>query len=190
MPVVCVTALPKGSHDDDLVALCAQLGITRLVPVESARSVVHAAQNWDKRKERFRRLAIEAAKQSETSTVMDFADPLDLRDALQSPECLFAGTSAADAPPGAPPILKLIGVPRAPDGIIDLLRAAWPGRGVAYLIGPEGDFTPEEQAAALAAGFAPVCVSPTTLRVETAAMAFAAVISAFLCAPPSPGAPT
>nr|WP_317040477.1 RsmE family RNA methyltransferase [Hymenobacter coccineus] len=39
------------------------------------------------------------------------------------------------------------------------------------LIGPEGDFTPEEIALALARGIRPVTLGPSRLRTETAALA-------------------
>jgi 16S rRNA (uracil1498-N3)-methyltransferase len=41
---------------------------------------------------------------------------------------------------------------------------------VTVLVGPEGDFTPEESAAALAAGAIPVTLGPMILRAETAAL--------------------
>ncbi len=44
------------------------------------------------------------------------------------------------------------------------------GRDVTVLIGPEGDFTPEEVSRALAAGFLPVTFGDTRLRTETAAI--------------------
>ena len=38
------------------------------------------------------------------------------------------------------------------------------------LVGPEGDFTPEESAMALQAGAIPVTLGPMILRAETAAL--------------------
>lgn len=42
--------------------------------------------------------------------------------------------------------------------------------GLTVLIGPEGDFTPEEMAEAVAAGYTPVLLGPNRLRAETAAL--------------------
>ena len=42
-------------------------------------------------------------------------------------------------------------------------------RSAALLVGPEGDFTDQETAMALEAGFSPVTLGPIVLRVETAA---------------------
>ena len=49
-------------------------------------------------------------------------------------------------------------------------------RSALCLIGPEGDFTPEEEAAAVAAGCVPVSLGRSILRTETAAAAALAVI--------------
>ena len=48
--------------------------------------------------------------------------------------------------------------------------AAQPGGEYIVLIGPEGDFSPEEIKAAIAAGFIPVSLGETRLRTETAAL--------------------
>jgi len=47
---------------------------------------------------------------------------------------------------------------------------------VAVLIGPEGDFTAEEEAQAFAAGFVPVTLGPLVLRAETAGIATLAIL--------------
>ena len=51
-----------------------------------------------------------------------------------------------------------------------------PGSNVQVLIGPEGDFSPEEVQAALAAGFIPVTLGESRLRTETAAVMACAII--------------
>ena len=45
-----------------------------------------------------------------------------------------------------------------------------PGRDAVVLIGPEGDFDPQEVEAALKAGFVPVTLGDSRLRIETAAI--------------------
>jgi 16S rRNA (uracil1498-N3)-methyltransferase len=56
------------------------------------------------------------------------------------------------------------------------LKQITPAASVAVLIGPEGDFTPQEEAQAFAAGFAPVTLGPLILRAETAAIATLAIL--------------
>jgi 16S rRNA (uracil1498-N3)-methyltransferase len=161
--IVCATALPKGAREDLLVSKCAELGVARLVPVEFERSVVHAEERWEKRKARFRRLAIEAAKQSGASTLMEIGDPVALSDAI-----------AARRGAG------LIGVPTATRGVLDALEAAYPFTEAILLVGPEGGTTAREESAAAEAGFVPVVIAATVLRIETACLAFAAVAAAFI----------
>lgn len=164
VPVTCATALPKGAREDMLVSKCAELGMTRLVPVEFERSVVKASVHWSKRRERYRRLAIEAAKQSGASTVMELGEPVD-----------FA-TLARTQTKG----LRLIGVPTATAGVIDAIEKAWPFESMLYAVGPEGGTTDEEEKQAIEAGFTAVKIARTVLRVETAALSIAAVAAAFL----------
>jgi len=164
LPVTCATALPKGSREDILVSKCAELGVTRFVPLEFERSVVRPSAHWEKRKTRYRRLAIEAAKQSGASTVMEICEPLDF------------GEFTAAASRG----LRLIGVPGARESVIDALSGTVAIERVTYVVGPEGGIAPEEVERAAGAGFVPVRIGPTILRIETAAIAFSSVVGAFL----------
>jgi 16S rRNA (uracil1498-N3)-methyltransferase len=80
---------------------------------------------------------------------------------------------------------------RAPQGILRVIcRAGAPpitlalknatSAGVLIICGPEGDFTPEEIAAAEQAGFAPASLGRNRLRTETAAIAALALAAAFV----------
>ena len=51
-----------------------------------------------------------------------------------------------------------------------LRQALQPGQDALVLIGPEGDFSPDEVALAVAEGFTPVTLGHTRLRTETAAL--------------------
>jgi 16S rRNA (uracil1498-N3)-methyltransferase len=53
---------------------------------------------------------------------------------------------------------------------------ASPPASIAVLIGPEGDFTPEEETLAQQAGFVPVTLGPLVLRAETAAISTLAIL--------------
>lgn len=80
---------------------------------------------------------------------------------------------------------KVVGVPFSqrfiahclPERKTHLLDAAKPGADAMILIGPEGDFSPEEIAVALAAGFEPVSLGNTRLRTETAGMVAATLLA-------------
>jgi len=167
VPVTCVTALPKGSRCDIIAAQCAQLGVARLVPVEFSRSVARPAGSRRKRRDRFRRLALEAAKQSGASTIMEIGEPLTLPDFLAE-----AGASGG---------LILAGDPEAVEALPDFMAARWPFDALTFIVGPEGGFDAAERGLLERSGVVPVRIACTTLRIETACTAFAAVAAAFLC---------
>ena len=54
--------------------------------------------------------------------------------------------------------------------IEDVLKGAGKDASITIMIGPEGDFSPEEAAAAIEKGFIPVHLGPSRLRTETAAV--------------------
>jgi 16S rRNA (uracil1498-N3)-methyltransferase len=132
-----------------LLEKAVELGVARLVPVLTERTVVRPESS-----ERLRARVIEAAEQCERLTVPALDDPADLLgavDALPSGELL----AFADEQGG--------GVPA-----IDLFREQ---PVTALLIGPEGGFTPAERKALLArARIRAVSLGPRILRAETAAL--------------------
>jgi len=146
----------KRGRIDWLVEKATELGVARLAPVLTQRTVVDRL-NLD----RLRAHAIEAAEQCDRTALPELAEPVKLERALREwPEeriLLFA-----DEAGGAP-----------------LLRAATPGP-AALLIGPEGGFTPAEREAIRALAQArPVSLGPRILRADTAA---AAAISLWMAA--------
>jgi 16S rRNA (uracil1498-N3)-methyltransferase len=71
--------------------------------------------------------------------------------------------------------LRLLLAPTAPQSLADLSP---PAIAVELLVGPEGGLAPEEEAAALAAGFRAVRLGPRILRTETAGPAMLAAMNA------------
>jgi 16S rRNA (uracil1498-N3)-methyltransferase len=151
------TAVPKADRFDWLVEKATELGVARLVPLRTGRSVVDPRST---KLERLRRVIVEAAKQCGRSGLMTLDDPV--------PWVSFARQESAEvrlvAHPGGEP------------------AASWPrvGRGgrVTLAVGPEGGFDAEEVEAGRAAGWRIVGLGCTLLRIETAGLAGAAVILA------------
>jgi 16S rRNA (uracil1498-N3)-methyltransferase len=143
--------LPKGDRAQFLVEKLTELGAAVLVPLRTTRSVVHPGET---RLEKLRRYVIEASKQCGRNVLMEVALPADWE------------TYCAR---GDLPALRLLAHPggAAPD------RGG--GRDCAVAVGPEGGFTDAEVEAARAAGWRPVGLGPRILRVETAALALAAL---------------
>jgi 16S rRNA (uracil1498-N3)-methyltransferase len=144
-------ALPKGERQKWLVEKLTELGAARLVPLITERGV---AQPVDAAIARLRRAVIEASKQCGRNRLMEIAPP---REALEYFAAEGIGTKIVAEPGG-----KQLG-PLASDVTQ-----------VACAIGPEGGFTPAELKAALENQWRPVSLGRSILRIETAAIAFAA----------------
>ncbi|MCR5413367.1 MAG: 16S rRNA (uracil(1498)-N(3))-methyltransferase [Kiritimatiellae bacterium] len=165
-PLTLFACVTKGSRWDWTVEKAVELGVTRIVPVISERTIVRIApSDREAKRDRWTRIAEDAARQSdavwlpEISPVTDFADTLAL---VKETEC-FVG---ALTDPPAPPLLEA--VRKAP---------AVPARGFAAYIGPEGDFTSAELSSLLEIA-TPASFGPNILRAETAAIFAVAVLAA------------
>lgn len=151
------TAVPKGDRFDWLVEKATELGVTRLVPLLTARSSVDPrAAKLD----RLRRGVVEACKQCGRNRLMQIEPIATLSDYLRAEAC---GVRLL-AHPG-------VGVPIGGVRIAGSRRAA-------LAIGPEGGFEPSELAAAREQGWTPVDLGPTLLRIETAGIAACAAVFA------------
>jgi 16S rRNA (uracil1498-N3)-methyltransferase len=160
-PVISLTvaaAVPKGDRADWMVEKLSELGVETLVPLAAARSVV-LPEGRGKR-DRWNRIATESAKQSRRAGVMRIAALTNVADALRGAgPAWFLSTEVPDAVP----VLRAL----------DRLAKA---TALTAFIGPEGGWTDAEQMQFVAAGATPVRLTPTVLRVETAAVATAAVV--------------
>ena len=153
----CVT---KGSRWDWTVEKATELGVTRIVPVVSARTIVRIPQAERAAKcERWRRIAEDAARQSDAKWLPEIVEPVDFDDALPLVRETTCFIGALTDPP-SPPLAAAVAEAR---------RKADPLKSVSVFVGPEGDFTPEELAALMAIA-TPTSFGPTILRAETAAI--------------------
>lgn len=149
-PVTLAVCFPRGERLDWLVEKAVEIGVERLIPLRTARTVVDPRPT---KLDRLRRLIIEASKQCGRNRLM-----------VIEPPTTWAALVAEDriddrlfAHPGAPPVAGL------PSPATPALLA----------IGPEGGLTDDEVAGALARGWQPFGLGATILRVETAALAAA-----------------
>ncbi|GLR48158.1 16S rRNA (uracil(1498)-N(3))-methyltransferase [Sphingomonas astaxanthinifaciens] len=144
-PLTLAFAPVKRASVEWLVEKATELGVARLLPVATQRTVIERLNP-----ERLRAIAIEAAEQCGRTRLPELAEPVKLAALLRDSggTLLFADETG--------------GVP--------LLSIAAPGPAT-ILIGPEGGFTPDEREAILAAGAHGVGLGPRILRAETAALA-------------------
>lgn len=149
--MVLGVALPKGDRQKWLVEKVVELGVARLVPLETERG---AAQPVESALKRLHRVVIEASKQCGRNRLMAISEPKAWPEFLMESETVACRLVAH---PGQTP-------------------RPWPipSESAALAIGPEGGFTADEVALAIARGWQPVDLGRRILRVETAAVALAA----------------
>lgn len=150
---------------DWLVEKAAELGVASLTPLEAARSVLKLrGERADKKLAHWQGVAVAACEQCGRNRVPPVHAAQTLAAWLASPQ----DTRAAS---GARLLLSLHPHARP------LAHAVAGAPTVTLLSGPEGGLTPEEEAAALGAGFVPVTLGPRVLRAETAPLAVLAALT-------------
>jgi 16S rRNA (uracil1498-N3)-methyltransferase len=163
LPVHLLMAVFKFDHMEWGIEKATELGAARITPVLARRTEKHLAQAAAKRVERWRRIVMEASKQSRRTDVPVVDDPMMLKAALgnvtSETKLLLAETEQENT-----------------------LRVALQGEvsRVALAIGPEGGWTPEEMTLFSESGWRHVTLGPRILRAETAAIAGLAVCAAML----------
>ena len=165
LPVHLLLAIIKFDHYEWGLEKLTELGAARITPVIARRTEKHLASAAAKRVERWRRIGLEAAKQSRRSDLPQVDDPLPLKHAL-------AQVSA--------PTKLLLAETEQENTLMSELASQQVSesaeKGLALAIGPEGGWTDEERRLAAAAGWTPVSLGPLVLRAETAAAAALAVV--------------
>jgi 16S rRNA (uracil1498-N3)-methyltransferase len=156
--VTLLVAVPRGERMELVVQKTTELGVARIVPVIAGRSVARPEAS---RRERWEKVAREAARQCGRADVPRVEAPAPLADALNLPD-LPAARLALWEGERQQPMRAALGQDRA----------------IALLVGPEGGFEPDEIARARTAGFRPVSLGPRILRVETAAIVSVALAQA------------
>ncbi len=159
-----------------------EVGVDRIVPVIGERSERKVYKT-----DRAARIALSATKQSLKAHIPVIDEPLSVRAFIDSTDKPWNDDNGRHARPDrASATLKLIAYCFEDDthpriSIKDALschfdRAERVEKSVIILIGPEGDFSPEEARHALEAGFIPVHLGTSRLRTETAAVTAAEAV--------------
>ena len=157
-------AWPKGKRAAMLVEKCAELGVNEIVPIQFERGVV-SKDDESEGLVRLRRIAAEASKQSRRDDVMSIGAEMTLRDFL---------TQFSDAK-------TLVLDPYADSNlVVEVQNMSETSQTLALLIGPEGGLTEGEIAQATQSGVSKVRMAAHVLRIETAAIAAAAICGAVL----------
>lgn len=146
-----------------MVEKCVELGVNRIVFVKCARS-----ERKNMRTDRLIKIAVSAMKQSLKTTLPEIIELTPFNNFIKS--CKDEETERLTIDSTQQPGMKFMGY--CDEGIkrLRLVDEYVADRDVTLLIGPEGDFTPDEVTLAMDSGFIPVTFGDTRLRTETAAI--------------------
>jgi 16S rRNA (uracil1498-N3)-methyltransferase len=160
--IVLYQSVPKGAKMDFVIEKATELGVARIVPVTTERTI--GAVSGDAKVERWNRLARTAAAQCGRSRVPIVDEPVAWNDVFR---VVQDGSDLILFP------WELAERVALRDALPELLTQ--PGR-IAVLIGPEGGISHEEAAVAVAAGAHPISLGPRIFRTETAGMVLIAAV--------------
>jgi 16S rRNA (uracil1498-N3)-methyltransferase len=150
-------AIPKKADMDEIIDKLTQLGVDSIIPMATERVIVRLDDNKkEARLNRWKRIAQSAAQQSQRN-IIPLVEPITTFKSVISHAQDFD--------------LRLIPTLSGErKHIKEVLSECKPGN-ILVLIGPEGDFTQQEIELARSAGFIPVSLRDSVLRVSTAAIA-------------------
>jgi len=158
-------ALLKGEKFDLVIQKATELGVKRIVPLATERADVRLRDNEDanRRATRWRRIALEAAKQSGRAAVPEVTAPLSLNALVNMPGGLGKDSSTS--------VARLMFSEREGRSLAEATnRFAGQPTEIIALVGPEGGWTDEEIGLAREGGWEIVTLGGRTLRAETAAI--------------------
>jgi 16S rRNA (uracil1498-N3)-methyltransferase len=167
--VTLAQGIAGGDKMDWLIEKAVELGVQRIVPLSTVRSVVRlSGDRAQKRTDHWQAIVRAACEQCGRNRIPRVDAPTGLDTWVD------AGTDRSPEPTQTP--MRLMLSPRATQGL-DALPAEAPAGPIEILIGPEGGLSPEEEETALKAGYAPISLGNRILRTETAALAMLAAFA-------------
>lgn len=158
LEITLLQGVCRGPRMDTVIQKATELGVARIRPVLTGRSVVRLdEERADRKQGHWQRVAVAAAEQSGRSRIPHVTE-------AQPLEAALAALSAT----GTRLLLDPEGKALGRDGLT--------AGGLTLLVGPEGGLAPDERSLAQDAGFHPVRLGPRILRTETAPLAALAVL--------------
>lgn len=152
--ITLAQGISSGDRMDFTLQKAVELGISHIQPIAAERSVTKLqGEKAERRREHWQQVVISACEQSGRANVPTVSLPMPLSTWLGSPEEFS---------------LKVM---LSPQGSLTLHDTPRPEGRICMLIGCEGGFSPQEQAAAESCGFTGIRLGPRILRTETAALA-------------------
>jgi 16S rRNA (uracil1498-N3)-methyltransferase len=166
--ITLVQAILKGDRQDWILQKATELGVHAIVPVLTERTVVRLeADRADRRMARWQEIIREAAEQCERGRLPVLLPPVRLMDSLpaeiDATEALWFGHP------------REAGIP----SLREAIRASTGGLH-RFFVGPEGGFSPSEEAWLRGRGVRPVSLGARILRAETACLAAVSLLASEL----------
>ena len=167
--IIMACAIPKKAKFEFIIEKLTELGVDEIIPLKTTRTEFKmSAEHIQKKYQRFEKIVINAAKQSGRVTIPKIHPVIPFKDVLQI--CRQPQTLAV--------IPCLQGSRRHLNNALNQARKNFSK--IIILIGPEGDFTPEEVQQAIEIGCIPVTLGKNVLKVDTAAIVTAAFANLFI----------
>lgn len=157
--IVIASSIAKGERFELLVAKCTELGVDRIVPVIFERTVKQALQQH-----RLQTISVESTKQCQRLFLPIIDSPTDLPQAINNLQSEYATA-------------KII-FGSLTENTKSVINLDFGSNDVIVFIGPEGGLTETEEIMLKKINAQPLKLTDTILRIETAAIAFAAVLTA------------
>lgn len=166
IPLSLITALPKGSGYEQVIRCCTELGVSNFIPVISDRTLLKPNSN---KVERWRKIATEAAEQSERQIVPQILEPVkysstmeQIREQVSPAQDKYICVARGDSP-----------------SLWNSLSQRTPSE-IVIATGCEGGWTEAEIAQAIAVGFQTVSLGDRVLRAITAPIVVSSIVTAIL----------
>jgi 16S rRNA (uracil1498-N3)-methyltransferase len=162
--ITLLQALPKGEKFDWIIQKITELGVSKIIPVITQRTIVNILPSkLERRMERWNKIAIEAAKQSLRMDIPQIGELSTFDASLREVEKHHLSIIPWEQE-------KELSIRKALKSIDGTVTK------VAVFIGPEGGFSPEEVKKAKEMGAVSVSLGPRILRTETAAIAVCSIL--------------
>ena len=147
-------ALIKGGNFEFVLQKAVEIGVNRIIPVITSRTVPDPSKKIDDKLERWRKIISSAAKQCFRTNIPGIEYPLSFSETIKKDDS----------------VIKLIAHPGSVTELRDFLSSSGKPGSVSLLVGPEGGFSDSEIISASGEGWIPVNFGATHLRAETAAV--------------------
>lgn len=153
--------LPKAEKMELIIQKCVELGIDKIVPVNTDRCIVKLAGKEDKKIARWNKISESAAKQSRRGKIPVVEPVLNFQKAIEKAKC---------------DDLTIIPYEKEQNNSLKTVVKNFKGKNISIFIGPEGGFSEKEIEFAIKNNVMPITLGKRILRTETAGFVTTAIL--------------